>query len=380
MVERAPDSYSSWGLERWELLALNTTSREVVTRLEKAEQTVPQSTPKASDAVRDADFKVDALDRRGLIDSKTKEQYEEMLKNHLLGIDKPVKTQLNYNESARGLLEGIGWLKTKDGRNISDVQVDAWIIEGISSVYEGTKKGVQIAIEELKKQLETLISPEEWQKIVEWLLTIAKDPIKFMNLLIEWVKTEAAEVWKEVETMYKNSTTPWFSAEMGKYIPEVWVPMLIGTVGVWKFLKIFGLEWLLWEKIIAKIAQLDLAKDRGKYTVRQWEVFGEFLNKTEAFNKIFTIESLPTNPKNFPEAIRIMRTMTAYVIDHEKTIPWMHIETKGQAKHNMERLVNKMTMMVDHPDFAQYKKEYKSFLDGDLGRAYYILIPEWKPK
>lgn len=179
--------------------------------------------------------------------------------------------------------------------------------------------------------------------------------------------------------MRKNSTNSWFTAEVWKYIPETWIPILIWTIWVWKFLKIFKLEWLLWEKTLKSVSSLDLWRERWKYLVQKGELFWEFINKTENFNDILTVEKLMSNSKNISESIKILKSMTQYIIDHKDTIPWMNKAIRNQARYNIERLVNKVWVIVDSDELWLYQKEFKNVLNKELKDAYYILIPEWKP-
>ena len=114
--------------------------------------------------------------------------------------------------------------------------------------------------------------------------------------------------------------------------------------------------------------------------VKKGELFWEFINKTEEFNNALTIEKLMSNSKNFSEAIKIWKSMTQYIIDHKETIPWMNKEIRNQARYNIERLVNKLWVIVNRDELWLYQKEFKNILDKELKDAYYICIPEWKPK
>lgn len=254
-----PDIYSSWGLERHEIIALNDTGKEFVWVLEKAEQSFGgnDKNPRASDFIRATDYKVSAFERNSTIDPHTKELYEALLEKHLKNINRPITTQSQYLDATKNIFSEFKGLKTKDGERISNTKVDAGMIEGIEAVYDGVSKGLEVTMNELKKQLETLVTPEEWQKIVDSLVSIAKDPIHFMDLLMQWMKTEANEVWKQMGVMWKNSTNSGFSAEMWRYIPETWIPLLIWAVWPWKFFKILWLDKILPESIMKKLSKGD---------------------------------------------------------------------------------------------------------------------------
>lgn len=257
MVEFAGEVQNSW-IEKWQLLALNDTGKELVGTLEKAENsfTVPPDN-QASKTIRAIDFKINSFERNGLIDPKTRELYEALLTKHLKSIDKPITSKSQYIDSSRKFISGMQILQARDGRNIVDTKVDAEMIEWLEAVYDGVSRGLEVSKNELKKQLETLVSPEEWQKIVEALIWIAKNPIQFMDLLIQWMKEWAQDVWKEIEVMWQNSTHSWFSAEMGKYIPEVGIPMIISSVGPGKFFKMLGLDKILPQSIMKKLIKAE---------------------------------------------------------------------------------------------------------------------------
>lgn len=240
--------------ERPELLALNDTGKEYLGRLEAVEAGTPTAgEPKGSEILRQTDFKVEAFERQGAISPETKRQYEAFLEKHGKGADRLTKGASERSEATAELLRDFSGLRLRDGRSVVGTKVDAGLSEGIESVYRGVSRGIEVAKEELKKQLEFLVSPEEWAKIAEALASAAQNPIDFMDRLITAVKDGGGEVWKQVETMWAASTKTGFSAEMGRYVPEVGIPFLIGSVGPGKFFKILKLDKLLPESLAKKL-------------------------------------------------------------------------------------------------------------------------------
>ncbi len=379
MVEFWENYTSSIDTNQGELLALNDTTRELVWILEKSEWNIPKSEPKTSDFVRWVDFKVGSFHRNNFVNPEIKQSYDNLILKHFSAIKKDTLTTTEYMQLSNSLLKDLNTLKTREWEVLTDKKVDSWVMDWLNTLYDWVQKGIEITINELEKQLKTLVSPDEWKAIVNGILEIAKNPIQFMELLINGLKSEAKEVWKDVEIMRKNSTNSWFTAEVWKYIPETWIPILIWTIWVWKFLKIFKLEWLLWEKTLKSVSSLDLWRERWKYLVQKGELFWEFINKTENFNDILTVEKLMSNSKNISESIKILKSMTQYIIDHKDTIPWMNKAIRNQARYNIERLVNKVWVIVDSDELWLYQKEFKNILNKELKDAYYILIPEWKP-
>lgn len=379
MVEFWENYTSSIDTNQGELLALNDTTRELVWILEKSEWNISKSEPKTSDFVRWVDFKVGSFHRNDFVNPEIKQSYDNLILKHFSSIKKDTLTTTEYMQLSNSLLKDLNTLKTREWEVVTDKKVDSWFMDGLSTLYDWVQKWIEITISELEKQLKTLVSPDEWKAIVNGILEIAKNPIQFMELLMNGLKSEAKEVWKDVEIMRKNSTNSWFTAEVWKYIPETWIPILIWTIWVWKFLKIFKLDWLIWEKTLKSVSSLDLWRERWKYLVQKGELFWEFINKTENFNDILTVEKLMSNSKNISESIKILKSMTQYIIDHKNTIPWMNKEIRSQARYNIERLVNKVWVIVDSDELWLYQKEFKNVLNKELKDAYYILIPEWKP-
>lgn len=379
MVEFWENYTSSIDTNQGELLALNDTTRELVGILEKSEWNIPKSEQKTSDFVRWVDFKIGSFHRNDFVTPEMKQSYDNLIEKYFSSIKKDTLTATEYMQLSNSLLKDLNALKTREWEIVTDKKVDSWFMEWLNTLYDWVQKWIEITIRELEEQLKMLVSPDEWKKIVDGLLEIAKNPIQFMELLMNWLKTEAKEVWKDVEIMRKNSTHSWFTAEVWKYIPETWIPILIWTIWIWKFLKIFKLEWLLWEKTLKSVTTLDLWREKWKYLVNKGELFWEFINKTEKFHDILTVEKLLSNSKNMSESIKILKSMAQYIIDHKETIPGMNINVRNQAKNNIERLVNKVWVIVDSDDLGLYQKEFKNVLNKELKDAYYILIPEWKP-
>lgn len=271
----------------------------------------------ASREIFSLNFKIDALQQQSN-DPKLQEMYQKILQKHEKILYLPIKSAIDFTQITQELLSDLANLRTKDGRVLKDVSIDAWLIEWTAAIFNWAKKWVEKIYENLKQSIWTILSPSEWLEIAHSIAKQASNPIDLFNNIMNWIKQYAWNLLRDIQVRQKSTTTAWFSAEMWKFIPEIWIPALFDLLWPWKFLSMLKLDKLAWvitqkaiqikEKVGDKISASNnwtkLSEALKSWKVKVWEI----VDKAQA--KITTIkewlekrwisrDNLPQEAKDF---------------------------------------------------------------------------------
>ncbi len=248
----------SWFENKWHDEVGLDKGKSLSLRLKKIESNlnISNNNEKASDDLTLAKYKADTLAKQSS-SPKVKEAYNEVIKKHLQLLDRQFQSKLEYIDATKNLIIDLWNIQTNDWRLLKNTTIDWWLYDSIVNVYEWTKKATEKIVKEFEETLKLIVTPEEWNKILQALTQVLTHPIDFVDNLIRITKTEAKEVYDYISIVQKSSTNVWFTTEMSKYLPEVWIPVILSTVWPWKFFKLLKLDKFLPEKLLVKLGKVE---------------------------------------------------------------------------------------------------------------------------
>lgn len=272
---------------------------------------------KSSDDLISAKFKFEALRRQNNNSPEAQSAYEKVLHNFDKLTDRQFLSKIEYINATKKLIEDLSNIKLNNWKSLKETRIDWGLYDSTIALYEWVKKAWIKIYEELKQNLKTLVSPEEWKQIANSLMHALKNPIEFVDNILKWIKEYAGFIYDYINIVMQNSTKKGFATEMSKYLPETWIPLLISSVWPWKFFKILKIEKLLPLKIFKKletISKVDYFAEKFsvlwnkfRFIIEWWKKLDikEWIERLRELDKYISIEDL-TNTQIRREYIRIV--------------------------------------------------------------------------
>lgn len=230
---------------------------------------------KISDDLRIAYFKIQALARKNDSHPRLQQEYNKLLDkyNNLQLID--VESVESYQKATTELLNDINNLTLDDWRKLKDSMIDWWLYEMIIAFANWLDKCKDKIIQDFEETVKFLVSPDDWIKLKDALVTAMSDPVEFSKKVFGFIKSEFYHIYRDVRLIYRDSTVKGNVIEMSEFIPGTILPLIISNIGPWKMAWIRFLEHTtnLWKDV------LDSIKTWWKLTSANREKIFKYLDK-----------------------------------------------------------------------------------------------------
>lgn len=290
------------------------------------------------------------------------------------------QANLEYENSKEflKLIEELDNLTNKEWNKIKDYIIDWWIIEWMIAIKEWIDKACEQIIQELEQTLKTILSPDEWNNIYEWLKDAITNPIEFMENIIKFVKEEFADLAKDFHLYDVNSTKAWFAVQMWEFVPKTFLPILISSVWTGKFTKFLSfakIDKYVPESVLSKLSHKKFDKKDGpdsnkkvstknntdlmeledsfwdfktgwkidSYTIRNKFVFVKRIEKI-VWEKDMFIETMK-NPKKIINFHKSINSMVKYL---DEALPLMKTTWIDNVKQHIASLNRMKFQLMDY--------------------------------
>ncbi len=358
---------------------------------------IQNNNEKSSKDIIATQYKIETLKRQWKSSPETNQAYERVITKYENLTERRFVSNIEYIDATKSLIKDLSELKLKDWRKLKGVTIDWWLYESMVAVYEWAKKAWEKIVEELKQNLKMLVSPEEWSKILNALWEALRNPIQFIDTVLKWIKEYASGVYEYIDIVRKNSTNKGFATEMSKYLPEVWIPLIISSVWPWKFFKILKLEKFLPERLIKAFSKTEKVEHKWwwisnfeKNVVNLLEMnFGfkenipieQARKSIEKFETYLTREYFTHWPEATSKVLSTLEEISDYVVKN-----WDKIIANKEIRRDMLSDLVNVRRRVDQiyrtsPELTlKTKQRMETLVRDDLPKAYYKLNPEVAPK
>lgn len=403
------EKYNEWTPPSFE--DLNKKTETLTQRVEWIERNIwlKENTHLLSADIRGMYFKFQAGERWWQINPDVVKEYDKFLDRVAEWIKAWIYSQLDYFKFSAESIKEVNSLRDKNWSIIANQLMDWWFVEWMYAVYTWFEKAGKKVISELEDTLNLIVNKEEWIAILNWLWEALKDPVEFFQNIINFIWAEYQSVSRDIKVLRENTTKNWFAVEMGQFIPETAIPLIVSSVWQWKFvrfLKFMKIDKLLPEGVIKKLEKageewkvkwkegkwewhLDkkLTDDIRKVDILDWNFWfnndklplATASKSVERLSYYMDIDYLMWMEWRFDKVLKTLDEMSDYIVKRGDDI--MKSSLKDEFDQNFNRLRKRMWEIESWWRLNPIEKEeLHNLVETKFKEWYYTFRPQWRPK